>query len=245
MKSEEIQLAISLRAFDGPLDLLLNLVRKHEYPIDDLPVAAITQQFLAYVRAAEDLEMDLGGEFMETASWLVLLKSRSLLPREAARHAQQELRQRLETYEADLAKIEAVKDLLPELRGQRERVPVEAAQPARRAMDVDEIAHPTAAEVVRRLESAIASLCAAASFETEHNSLSVQQQMAWIHSRIDPLPPGSVISTAPWFDAQIDKEARASLLLAVLEMAKAGDVLVRQTQMFGTILLKKSVLAGL
>src|SRR5450631_819574 len=75
------QLAISVPRYDGPFDVLLALIRRNEYPIDALPVPAITGQFLAYVRSGPDLDAELAGEFVEVASWLVLLKSRSMLPR--------------------------------------------------------------------------------------------------------------------------------------------------------------------
>ena len=55
------QLAISLPRYDGPFDLLLALVRRNEYSIEALPVLEITSQFLAYVRAARDLDCELGG----------------------------------------------------------------------------------------------------------------------------------------------------------------------------------------
>src|ERR1700689_3546 len=83
------QLAVTLPHFDGPFDLLLDLIRKNEYPMENLPIAAITGQFLAFVQEAQSLDVDLGGEFSETASWLVLLKSRSMLPHEASVEAQQ------------------------------------------------------------------------------------------------------------------------------------------------------------
>jgi segregation and condensation protein A len=70
------QLGISFPCYDGPFDLLLALIRRQEYPIDALPVLDITSPFLAYVNAARELGAELGGEFVEVASWLVLLKSR-------------------------------------------------------------------------------------------------------------------------------------------------------------------------
>jgi hypothetical protein len=78
------RLTISLARYDGPFDVLISLIRRNEWSIDDLPVLEITRQFLAHIQAAEDEDMDpeLGGEFVETASWLVLLKSRSMLPSE-------------------------------------------------------------------------------------------------------------------------------------------------------------------
>lgn len=71
----------------GPLDLLLALVRRHGYPLNRLPLAAITRQFTAYLQQSKEQHLELGGEFFETASWLVLLKSRSLLPQSPAEEA--------------------------------------------------------------------------------------------------------------------------------------------------------------
>src|SRR5271168_2119514 len=86
MMAEErsTHLTIALPRFDGPFDLLLALIRRNQWSIDDLPVVEITGQFLAYIKQARDLDPELAGEFVETASWLVLLKSRSLLPTEDA-----------------------------------------------------------------------------------------------------------------------------------------------------------------
>ena len=87
-------LTIALPRFEGPFDVLLGLIRRNQWSIDDLPVVEITGQFLAYIREAGELDPELAGEFVETASWLVLLKSRSLLPAEdaAAPAPQEELR---------------------------------------------------------------------------------------------------------------------------------------------------------
>ena len=78
-KESTTRIAISLPRFDGPFDLLIALIRRNEYEIDALPVVEITSQFLAYVKDARQIDAELGGEFVEVASWLVLLKSRSLL----------------------------------------------------------------------------------------------------------------------------------------------------------------------
>ena len=93
-EEKSTHLTIALPRFDGPFDLLLALIRRNQWSIDDLPVVAITGQFLAYIRDAGDLDPELAGEFVETASWLVLLKSRSLLPPEDAQAPapQEELR---------------------------------------------------------------------------------------------------------------------------------------------------------
>jgi segregation and condensation protein A len=67
--------------FEGPLDLILHLVKEHEVDLFDIPVARITESYLAALQALHELDIDLAGEFLHMASQLVLMKSRLLLPR--------------------------------------------------------------------------------------------------------------------------------------------------------------------
>lgn len=72
---------MTLDKFTGPLDLLLHLIRRDEISIHDIPIAVITEQYLAYLRAMEELSLDIASEFVVMAAWLLAIKSRMLLPR--------------------------------------------------------------------------------------------------------------------------------------------------------------------
>src|SRR5688500_13277924 len=72
---------VHLDNFDGPLDLLLHLIKKNEVNIYDIPVALITQQYLDYVNLMQELNLDVAGEFLVMAATLIHVKSRMLLPR--------------------------------------------------------------------------------------------------------------------------------------------------------------------
>jgi segregation and condensation protein A len=72
---------VRLSAFEGPLDLLIHLIRKNEVNICDIPIALVTEQYLEYVRLMEELNLDVAGEFLVMASTLIHIKSRMLLPR--------------------------------------------------------------------------------------------------------------------------------------------------------------------
>lgn len=74
---------VSLEAFEGPLDLLLFLIRKEEVDICDIPIERIAEQYLAYLRRWQSLDINLAGEFVVMAATLMLIKSRTLLPRDA------------------------------------------------------------------------------------------------------------------------------------------------------------------
>lgn len=71
---------VRLEAFEGPLDLLLHLIREHEIDIYDIPIAQITEQYLEYISFMESLDLVLAGEFLEMAATLIRIKVRMLLP---------------------------------------------------------------------------------------------------------------------------------------------------------------------
>lgn len=72
---------VKLDAFEGPLDLLLYLIRKNELNIYDIPISVITEQYLAYVDVMQELDLDVAGEFLVMAATLIQIKSKMLLPR--------------------------------------------------------------------------------------------------------------------------------------------------------------------
>jgi segregation and condensation protein A len=72
---------VRLDNFEGPLDLLLHLIKKHEVSIYDIPIALITQQYLDYIDLMQEMNLDVAGEFLVMAATLIHIKSRMLLPR--------------------------------------------------------------------------------------------------------------------------------------------------------------------
>ena len=79
-----------LEQYDGPLDLLLDLIRKQQIDIKDIPIATITSQYLEYMEKAREMDLDLGAEFVYMAATLIHIKSKMLLPRVPAPLSAQE-----------------------------------------------------------------------------------------------------------------------------------------------------------
>lgn len=101
LPAEELQgPPVELTVFSGPLDLLLHLIRKNEVSIYDIPIFSICDQFNAYLRAMQELDLDVAGEFLWMASWLLHLKSKMLLPQtmEGEEDPREELVERLLAY---------------------------------------------------------------------------------------------------------------------------------------------------
>ena len=106
---------IRLAAFEGPLDLLYHLIEKNEIDIYDIPVAALTEQYLAYLDAAEDRDMDGMSEFLLMAATLLEIKSKLLLPKPKAEEEEgpdprEELVQRLLEYKRIKDATETLKE---------------------------------------------------------------------------------------------------------------------------------------
>src|SRR5215216_6958692 len=83
-------LEVILEAFEGPLDLLLYLIRKQNLDILDIPIAEITRQYMQYIEVMADLQLELAGEYLLMAAMLAEIKSRMLLPRPASTDAHDE-----------------------------------------------------------------------------------------------------------------------------------------------------------
>jgi segregation and condensation protein A len=79
-ESQELPLNVKLEVFEGPLDLLLHLIKKNEIDIYDIPISVITQQYLEYLEMMKSLNLDIAGEFLLMAATLLHIKSKMLLP---------------------------------------------------------------------------------------------------------------------------------------------------------------------
>jgi segregation and condensation protein A len=232
-------LTIALPRFEGPFDLLLALIRRNEWSIDELPVVAITGQFLGYIQQARDLDPELAGEFVETASWLVLLKSRSLLPvtETDGPTPREELRRAV----LDHATLAATAELLRE-RYAGHRPPAGPGIARGRESQVlppgpeDD---PTVQDVLEAARRALEAARAAASFRSTGTiATTVQDQLRWLATELAPIPFQTAISTAEWFTVQPDQGAQAALLLALLELARLGVIAIHQPKHLASIRLK-------
>lgn len=236
---KDIVLSVSLPTFDGPFELLIALIKKNEWPIHDLPIVEITSQFLQYIRAAKDLDTELGGEFIETASWLVLLKSRSLLPFEegGTRTPKEELQRAVLDHE----KLKAAAEFL---RSQFDRSPNPASAGARPGrfnpvLPEAEDENPTIADVLAKAQRALEAARAAASLSsTSITPVSIADQILWLHNRLGSLPLHTPLVASAWFEEQPDNGSRIALLLALLELSRKEYLLIYQPVQLGTILVK-------
>ena len=109
---------VALKNFEGPLDLLLFLVRKNELDIQDIPIVSITSQYIEYIDMMKALNLDIAGDFLVMASTLLYLKSRALLPKTDDEEEQQEEAAALEELKRQLLEYQQFKDAAERLKEQ-------------------------------------------------------------------------------------------------------------------------------
>ena len=228
---------ISLPRFEGPLDLLLALVRKSEVAITDIPIAEITRQYLDYLQQAEELNMDLGSEFIYMAALLIHTKSRCLLasdPEIAAREEdpRQELVRQLLHHDQVRQGAEFLKQKLEIAGATWSASSIEEF----RQDPGEELPDPNGAlnllQILRLTQKALA---AARTYElvTPPDAVTVEDMTRWLEERLaaipDPHEAGALLAEQP------DASHKTALFLAMLEMAKAARIRLEQDQCFGPI----------
>jgi segregation and condensation protein A len=229
---------VELDVFRGPLDLLLYLVRKHEVEITEIPIAPITDQFLAYLGVLKELRVDDAGEFLEMASTLVEIKSRMLLPRadevddplEDPRH---DLVERLLEYRRlkDAASILEERGRLWQLRY------------ARVANDLPPRTRDPAAEPIHEVElwdlvSAFGRILressAAQPSNIRYDETPIHVYMTHIHQQ---LRERGRLAFSELLNENMHRSTLIGLFLAVLELVRHRGALVEQEEVFSEIWL--------
>ncbi|MGA9469393.1 MAG: ScpA family protein [Candidatus Macondimonas sp.] len=220
-------LEVVLESFEGPLDLLLYLIRRQNLDILDIPVAEITRQYMGYIDLLQSLRLELAAEYLLMAAWLAEIKSRLLLPRppvqadEEAEDPRAELVRRLQEY----ARIRSAADQLDALpRLERDLFPMAVAVPEW----VPERPPPQVA--ARDLALAFAALIQRSALFTHHTIrgevLSIRECMSAVLARLDGAA-GPLTLDALW----TRQEGRLGLVvtfLAVLELIREQRVTAHQ-----------------
>ena len=241
MADETIDYRVELDAFSGPLDLLLYLVRRQEVDILDLPIARITAQFLAYVNQLKAGDVDVAGEFIYTASLLIHIKSKMLLPRapsgpdEAPEDPRRELVERLLEHE----RFKNAAQML------HEKQMLEAAtwtNPGIREFKDDVNAEPEIAadttDLVRIFREILERARTRPMFNVQDDSVTVGQMIQFLGRRLTledkPVGLRKLLSHSR------SERALVAMFLALLELVRMQAILLRQDRAFSEIFVKKS-----
>jgi segregation and condensation protein A len=228
------------KVYDGPLDLLLDLIRKQDIDIYDIPIAKITAQFLAYVDRLRESDMDVAGEFIYTAALLIHIKSKMLLPRapagpdDVAEDPRRELVERLLEHE----RFKNAAQML------HERQMLEAASwtnPGVREFREDEGAEPEIAadttDLVRIFREILDRARNRPILDVQEDTLTVGQMIQFLARRLTM--EDKPIALRRLLSHTRSERALIAMFLALLEMVRLQAILLRQDRQFSEIFIKK------
>jgi segregation and condensation protein A len=228
------------QVYDGPLDLLLDLIRKQDIDIYDIPIAKITAQFLAYVDQLKAGDMDVAGEFIYTAALLIHIKSKMLLPRapagpeDAVEDPRRELVERLLEHERfkNAAQMLLEKQML------------EAAtwtNPGGREFREDAGAEPEIAadtvDLVRVFRDILERARNRPVLNLEEDSVTVGQMIQFLARRLTM--EDKPVALRSLLNHTRSERALIAMFLALLEMVRLQAILLRQDRQFSEIFIKK------
>jgi segregation and condensation protein A len=234
---------VRLSVFDGPMELLLHLIRKNEVDICDIPIAEITRQYLEILDIMQELNIDLASEFIVMAATLIHIKSKMLLPPphedgtsdETGEDPRAELVARLLEYERykeaaqqlhQQEEIRAATWIRPEDSARAVLASNGHSDSSEGLLEVDLFELISAfREVLDR-----ARQCSAMIFERE--TISIEEMIERIKAR---LSPGAQCTFVDLFDDAHDRTAIIVTFLALLEMVRLHLLRIHQQRLFGAI----------
>ena len=230
---------VSIPEYAGPLDLLLDLIRKHKINIYDIPIHQITAQYLDYLKQAEQLNIDLGGEFVFMASTLIHIKSKMLLPKDPTvpEDEQEDPRQDLVRQLLDHEKYVQAAQMLREKRVVEENVwsnpPIEAF--------LDEDDEPgfavSAFDLVKTFEAVLERFKNRPTYDVEEEEVSVASRIEFLKNML--LSEDRPLDLSEVFERQPNVSSLVATFLAVLELVRMQAVALRQGELFGAIVIRK------
>lgn len=226
--------------YEGPLDLLLDLIRKQDINIYDIPIARITAQYLAYVERIREFDVNVAADFIYMAAVLIQIKSRMLLPRDplAPADAQDDPRSELVNRLLEHEKFKAAAQML--LQKQQIEDAIVSNPALKEFIDAEGTEPELAADVIDLVKTFQQILDRARNrpiLEVDEETVTVGQMIQYLHRRLSieerPIRLKQVLRNVS------SRQALVCMFLALLELVRLQAIQVRQDHVFGEVLVRK------
>jgi segregation and condensation protein A len=224
---------VKLEIFEGPLDLLLYLIKKDEIDIYDIPIARITEQYLAYLELMQELDISVAGDFLVMASTLIYIKSKMLLPPEPKVDGEEDLSDdpRAELIERllEYQKFKSASQML------YSRGEIESACYTRGPLETDS-SNPevstTLFDLLRVFREVLKRAEAEIEMEIARDEMTIAEKLAQIHAMLEERER---INVRELFEMSRSKRELIITFLALLELVKEWKIYLIQDKPFGDI----------
>ncbi|HEV2696439.1 MAG TPA: segregation/condensation protein A [Terriglobales bacterium] len=240
-KESDFPFAVSVaEVYEGPLDLLLDLIRKQDIDIYDIPIAKITAQYLMYVEKLRELDVNVAADFIYMAAVLIHIKSKMLLPRDPAvgSEEQEDPRAELVNRLIEHEKFKSAAQML--LQKQQIEDAVRSNPAIRDFMEAEGTEPEIAADVidlVKTFQQVLERVRTRPILQVDEETVSVSQMIVYLRRRLSleegPIRLKQMLATVQ------SRQALVCLFLALLELVRLQAIQLRQDKLFGEILLRK------
>jgi segregation and condensation protein A len=232
---------VKLEIFEGPMDLLLHLIKTHELDIYDIPIAPITQQYLDYIELMKSLDMEIAGEFLVMAATLTHIKSRMLLPPSDTPEEDDGVDPRAELIRR-LLEYKRFKDAASSLEEREQEWSRVFTRETEAAAELPPDDQPLLFDfhlfdLLAALKDVLARV-PDAGIELTAEAVSITEKISYILSRLEN---ADSLLFADLFDGSTTKSHVIATFMALLELMKNRVVRAVQVEQFGAIRLMKSV----
>ena len=230
---------VNLPVYEGPLDLLLDLIRKQEMDIHNIPIAKVTEQYLNYLHQIEQLDIDVSADFIYMAATLIHIKSKMLLPADplAGPEEQQDPRDELVHRLLEHEKFKNAAQLLYQKQHIEEHV---WSRPDRELYTGDAVEGElvvSLVDLIKTFQQILERKKEVPKFSLRHESVTIAQMMERLRQRL--MATAQPVSLTEFFDTCETRNAMIVALLAVLEMVRMQAVILVQTGLFADVGLLK------
>ncbi len=231
---------VRLEMFEGPLDLLLHLIREHQLDILDIPIAKITEEYLRHLALMQELDLEVAGEFLLMAATLIHIKSRMLLPPdevpEGEEAEEQDPRAELVDRLLEYKRFKEAAQTLGVLEGEQQllhRRGVPALE-----LEVEGPLEVSLYELLRAFRDVLSRASLPAPFEITPEELSVGQRIV---SLLDRLAAESPLEFTSLFSGSVRRVEIVVTFLALLELLRRRLASARQAEAMGPIMIYRTV----
>jgi segregation and condensation protein A len=230
---------VQLERYEGPLDLLLDLIRKQQIDIHDIPIATITGQYLEYLHHMEKFDIDISADFLYMAATLIYIKSRMLLPAEPTlpgQEPQEDPREQLVHQLLEHEKFKSAAQMLHERQQLEDHVWSKPDRSLYEGGEAEGELVVSLIDLVKVFQKVLDRRIERKDIELERDEYTVGLMIARLRDR---LKQTDSVRLEKFFENCPTRRAMIAAFLAVLELTRLGAVLVVQDETFAEIMLRK------
>ncbi len=225
---------VRLTHFEGPLDLLMHLIRRDKIDVQDIPISHITKEYLSYIEIMQELRLEVAGEFFVMAATLMRIKAQMLLPRRQEEEEEEDPREELVRNLLEYRKFKEAASHFAEKEDDRRKVFTRPAARQPEGGQEPSLMEVSIFDLVDAFKKVMDDLKKQISYRVEKESHTVEEKIDHIRGKVDT---SSEVLFTELFSGETDRLEIIVTFLAILEMVKLGELSARQMKAGGDVWL--------